>query len=362
VDILVNCSRESIFRAGTKRRADADPEQTRTPETKIDSQYTSYTSPQDTMSEQSDIFQFYSGSADVAPGKGAGETLVSSASTYTNLRKITGWRRSLAAGTKIDEILPLTGSAQLWEAALKKPKVRREDLETRREVLMNPPKEVKEQPQQQMEAPKKSILQERLEKKRAAEASAAAAAPSKEEEKVIFAAPEEPKPAKKTKKTTSAPENVQAKPEAPPTPVEVQLPDMEKEDKTSTIRFCPVCRYYLYLQVASTKDKDASSKNMAHYRLCRNCGYKEQDEKGGLLSEILVQEKAAEGYKILLNEHTRHDPRLPHLRGVLKCPDPACESNHVGKISDIIYMKYDAVNLLYLYICDICGFQWRSRR
>ena len=101
---------------------------------------------------------------------------------------------------------------------------------------------------------------------------------------------------------------------------------------------------------------------MNHFRLCRNCGYKEQDEKGGLLSEILVQEKSAEGYKILLNEFTRRDPRLPHLRGVLKCPESGCESNQGGKVSDIIYMKYDSVNMKYLYICDICGYEWKSRR
>jgi hypothetical protein len=27
----------------------------------------------------------------------------------------------------------------------------------------------------------------------------------------------------------------------------------------------------------------------------------------------------------------------------------------------VIYIKYDVVNLMYLYICDICGEQWHSR-
>lgn len=335
----------------------------------------------------SDIFQFYSGSADAAPGKGAGETLVSLASTFSALRKITNWRRSLAAGEKLDEILPLTGTAELWEAPLKKPKVRREDLETKRRELAQP-KEVKEQPQQQMEpeavAPKKTKVQELLEKKRAALAAAEAAKAKQEskEDEVVFAAPEpeakvpevppakapasEDKPkTKRTKKTAAvAPEVVLAEPNKPPTPVDVERPDMEKEEKTSIMRFCPIDGYYLFLQVASTKERveTVEEKDLTHYRLCRNCGYKEQDEKGGLLSEILVQEKSAEGYKILLNEHTRKDPRLPHLRGVIKCPDAGCASNTGGQESDIIYMKYDSVNLMYLYICDICGFEWRSRR
>jgi hypothetical protein len=78
--------------------------------------------------------------------------------------------------------------------------------------------------------------------------------------------------------------------------------------------------------------------------------------------EMMIQERAAESYKILLNEFTRQDPRLPHIRKNIKCPAPSCDSNHGKAEPDVIYIKYDAVNLLYLYICDICGHQWRSGR
>ena len=105
-------------------------------------------------------------------------------------------------------------------------------------------------------------------------------------------------------------------------------------------------------------DSDAN----ALYRRCHNCGYKEVDTKGGLISEILVQERSTESYKILLNEYTRRDPRLPHIRNVMKCPSETCQSNVGGAESDIIYMKYDNVNLMYLYICDVCGYKWHSRR
>jgi len=80
------------------------------------------------------------------------------------------------------------------------------------------------------------------------------------------------------------------------------------------------------------------------------------------VTEMTVQERATEGYKILLNEFTRRDPRLPHIKKDVKCPDPACDSNHGKAEPDVIYIKYDAINMLYLYICDICGHQWRSRR
>jgi DNA-directed RNA polymerase subunit M/transcription elongation factor TFIIS len=122
------------------------------------------------------------------------------------------------------------------------------------------------------------------------------------------------------------------------------------EAKASAIRFCPTCRYYLFLQ---------SSSNTLQ-RLCRNCGYTEHDEKGGLVME--QSSETSEGYKILVNEFTRYDVRLPHIVKTLRCPEPTCNSNHGAAEPDILYIKYDPANLKYLYICTSCGFQWTSRR
>jgi hypothetical protein len=77
--------------------------------------------------------------------------------------------------------------------------------------------------------------------------------------------------------------------------------------------------------------------------------------------EMMIQEDSAEGYKVLLNEFTRKDPRLPHIRKNITCPNLVCESNKGGKDPDVIYIKYDLVNMMYLYICDICGEKWHTR-
>jgi DNA-directed RNA polymerase subunit M/transcription elongation factor TFIIS len=129
----------------------------------------------------------------------------------------------------------------------------------------------------------------------------------------------------------------------------------EPEKKVSSIRLCPTCDYYLYTQV--------EGQEKVLNRICRMCGYKETDTTGGLVMEMLVQQKAAQGYKILINEYTQKDPTLPHIRKNMKCPNPACDSNH-GVDPDIIYLKYDNVNLLYIYICNIpgCGFRWESAK
>lgn len=125
------------------------------------------------------------------------------------------------------------------------------------------------------------------------------------------------------------------------------------ERKDSSIRFCTVCNNYLYLMV------DETSGDLQ--RMCRNCGYKDVSEQGGLVSEVRIEQLSAEGYN-LINEFTLKDPRLPHLRGSMKCVNDICPTNVSGKESDVVYIKYDNENLRYIYICTVCETNWRSRR
>lgn len=96
-------------------------------------------------------------------------------------------------------------------------------------------------------------------------------------------------------------------------------------------------------------------------RICRNCGFQEE-EKGGLILEMDLKEKTSEGYKILMNEFTTQDPTLPHVN-TIKCPNAECDSNSPasGKERDVIYLKYDTVNMKFLYICNVCNTRWRSK-
>jgi len=123
--------------------------------------------------------------------------------------------------------------------------------------------------------------------------------------------------------------------------------------------FCKVCRYYLYLQEMDEEEEKSNVKKVLR-RICRNCGYQENDEQGGLILEIDLKEKTSEGYKILMNEFTKLDPTLPHVN-TIKCPSAACKSNTDQVERDVIYLKYDAINMKFLYICNVCDTQWRSK-
>jgi DNA-directed RNA polymerase subunit M/transcription elongation factor TFIIS len=122
------------------------------------------------------------------------------------------------------------------------------------------------------------------------------------------------------------------------------------------MKFCPKCRYYLYLNVSKKEDDEEEKLR----RICRNCGYEEEDEKGGLILETDLQERTSEGYKIILNEFTKDDPTLPHVN-TLKCPNLKCLTNTSGQEKDVIYLKYDSINLKYIYICNVCDTKWRSK-
>jgi len=129
------------------------------------------------------------------------------------------------------------------------------------------------------------------------------------------------------------------------------------------MNFCPKCENYLYLEQASEEVTNASGVTEKRYflnRRCRTCGYNEVDVQGGLVNETIVQERASEGYKILLNEFTRQDPTLPHVN-TLPCPNTATCKSYKGTPRDVIIIKYDAQNMKFLYICNVCGEQWRSR-
>lgn len=123
---------------------------------------------------------------------------------------------------------------------------------------------------------------------------------------------------------------------------------------SATLHFCPVCRYYLAL--------DINVETTILTRVCRHCGYTQEEKQGSLVLETVVQEKASESYKILLNEFTRQDPTLPHVSNI-PCPgfpEKPCPSKTLAK-PDVILIKSDPTNMKYLYLCNVCGQQWRSR-
>ena len=90
-----------------------------------------------------------------------------------------------------------------------------------------------------------------------------------------------------------------------------------------------------------------------------------QDEYSSFPTECIVNEQY-KGKKLemshLINPYTKLDPTLPRIWNI-RCPSPDCKTNHGDKAkepAEIIYMKYDAEDLKFLYLCVECDTVWKT--
>jgi DNA-directed RNA polymerase subunit M/transcription elongation factor TFIIS len=125
------------------------------------------------------------------------------------------------------------------------------------------------------------------------------------------------------------------------------------------MKFCNDCDNMLYIRLL----KEDSNK-LIYY--CRNCGNTDDEiNKDNICvsnTDISIKDKA---YLNDINEYTKLDPTLPRTQNI-KCPNQSCPSNqksddtsHSHK-NEIIYLRYDDVNLNYVYICSQCDTIWKS--
>ena len=354
-----------------------------------------------------DVFQFYAlSSLSSPPGKGTGET-VDDTNVYKELSEHEGWRRILSnysetpfvwkgltwktaehayrawhletknatifqkysegelpkaspiqneevlksilhekftQNKKAKDILLLTGNAELWYAPPKSPKVHWTFLEEIREDLKRNLTSITEMSDTPVNTKvNKSKVKAAAASKKRITAQGGSTLPMLIEENMGDT-------------VTEVPLNVIASGVQDSVAVSAAASlgaNAAEDSKKSAIRFCSVCDNYLYLQV--------EGETQTLHRMCRNCGFKDTEDQGGLVSEMHIEQRAAEGYT-LINEFTLKDKRLPHLHNVMKCINATCPTSLPGKESDIVYIKYDLENLRYIYMCYICQATWRSRR
>ncbi len=124
------------------------------------------------------------------------------------------------------------------------------------------------------------------------------------------------------------------------------------------MRFCPKCRYYLFLS-ASEGTTDVSM-------LCRNCGFSEKLDPKTKEDALILETNFRSGSSatgassgITVNEYTKMDPTLPHVN-TIRCPNGGCPSNREGEERDVIYIKTDPANLKFQYVCTKCPAQWTN--
>jgi DNA-directed RNA polymerase subunit M/transcription elongation factor TFIIS len=113
------------------------------------------------------------------------------------------------------------------------------------------------------------------------------------------------------------------------------------------MKFCPVCHNMLY---SIDDDPDTKTAVMS----CRKCEYKEPvSRENPIVYEHNLREQATNA---ATNPYLKYDPTLPRFE--IACPNKECSSRQ-GK-SEVVGVKIDRVNLIWMYQCTTCEFTWKQ--
>ena len=120
------------------------------------------------------------------------------------------------------------------------------------------------------------------------------------------------------------------------------------------MHFCSNCHNMYYLKI---RDEDGGN-SLNYY--CRNCGHEDTTLTAEAICVSETQLRRSEQkFTHMVNEYTKFDPTLPRIN-TIKCPNQNCKSNtEEGKEREVIYMRYDDINMKYVYICAECDYVWK---
>ncbi len=118
------------------------------------------------------------------------------------------------------------------------------------------------------------------------------------------------------------------------------------------MHFCNICSNMYYIRI----NVDDPNK-LVYY--CRKCGNEDAllAAQNVCVSKTLVK-KSEQSFNHIINKYTKLDPTLPRINNIL-CPNSECPTNKDGKEKEIIYIRYDDVNMKYVYLCSDCDTFWR---
>jgi len=150
------------------------------------------------------------------------------------------------------------------------------------------------------------------------------------------------------------------------------------------MHFCSECHNMYYLKIKDDDD-DVDSNILIYY--CRNCGHEDTTLSAESICVSDTQFRRSEqNFTHIVNEFTKFDPTLPRIN-TIKCPNHECISNTASMADgggsssnkkknekktdldmsdkdnngrEVIYIRYDDVNMKYVYLCVHCDTTWKT--
>ena len=119
------------------------------------------------------------------------------------------------------------------------------------------------------------------------------------------------------------------------------------------MHFCSNCNNMYYIRINSDNPN-----KLVYY--CRNCGNEDQTLTiNNVTVSKTVIKKTEQSFSHIINKYTKLDPTLPRINTIL-CPNQDCLTNTEHKEREIIYIRYDDVNMKYVYLCSECDTVWQT--
>ena len=119
------------------------------------------------------------------------------------------------------------------------------------------------------------------------------------------------------------------------------------------MHFCSNCNNMYYIRINSDNPN-----KLVYY--CRNCGNEDQNlTNDNVTVSKTVIKKTEQSFSHIINKYTKFDPTLPRINTIL-CPNAECPTNKQDKEREIIYIRYDDINMKYVYLCSDCDTVWQT--
>ena len=118
------------------------------------------------------------------------------------------------------------------------------------------------------------------------------------------------------------------------------------------MNFCSNCDNLCYIKLDSNEED-----KLTYY--CKNCNNEQVIAQDNVVVLKTNFKKKTQHFYNVINEYTKLDPTLPRSN-TIPCPNEDCICNTENKENKVIYIRYDDINLKYVYLCTYCDTTWNS--